>query len=139
MIITITTTIAPVVTMSIPSTPCDSRRRAERKAARSAWRATPAALMLHLAEHLPAVWTVCALPKPLRRRAYGARLALGDCHLYVAATRRRVDVLALRGDAVVFSQVDFLPADLLPTIRDAARAVFALHPCDAPEWAKVTT
>ena len=64
MIITLTTTIAPVVTMSIPSTPCDSRRRAERKAARSAWRATPAALVLYLAEHLPAAWTVCAPPSP---------------------------------------------------------------------------
>ena len=100
---------------------------------------SPAALVAHLTEHLPAAWTVCALPKPLRRRAYGARLVLGDCHLYVAATRRRVDVLALNGDAVVFSQVDLIPVDLLPTIRDAARAVLAFHPCDAPEWAKVTT
>ena len=31
------------------------------------------------------------------------------------------------------------PADLLRTIRDAARAVIAVHPTTAPEWAKVTT
>lgn len=110
----------------------------------------PAALLAHLNAHLPAAWTVCALPKPLRRRAYGARLLLGDCHLYVAATRRRVDVLAIHRASmpmcpmltmpptVVFAQQDFLPADLLPTIRAAARAVLALHPATAPEWAMET-
>ena len=111
----------------------------------------PPTLVAHLNANLPAAWTVCALPKPLRRRAYGARLVLGDCRIYVAATARRCDVLAIHRapmpgclmltmpPTVVFSQVDFLPADLLPTIRDAARVVLALHPCDAPEWAKVTT
>ena len=112
---------------------------------------SPYAIVAHLTEHLPAAWTVCALPKPLRRRAYGARLVLGDCHLYVAATRRRVDVLAIHRapvpgcpmltmpPTIVFAQQDFLPADLLPTIRAAARAVLAVHPTTAPEWAKVTT
>ena len=112
---------------------------------------TPAALVCHLAGHLPAAWAVCAPPKPLRRRAYGARLPLGDCHLYVAATRRRVDVLAIHRapvpgcpmltmpPTVIFVQQDFLPADLLPTICAAARAVIALHPCDSPVWATETT
>ena len=39
---------------------------------------SPAALVAHLNANLPAAWIVCALPKPLRRRAYGARLVLGD-------------------------------------------------------------
>jgi hypothetical protein len=99
---------------------------------------TPAALVLHLSEHLPGAWTVCALPKPLRRRAYGARLLLGDCHLYAAATARRVDVLACRGDAGVFAVLDAHPSHLLANVRAAARAVLALHPCGAPEWATET-
>ena len=99
---------------------------------------TPADLVAHLIEHLPAVWTVCALPKPLRRRAYGACLVLGDCRIYVAATRSAVDVLATDTTGIDFTRLNAPPNTLLGLIRNAAAAL-ALLPDYAPEWAKVTT
>ena len=74
---------------------------------------SPATLVAHLAEHLPAAWAVAEMPRGMRRR-YGAWLTVGDCHLYVAATRSAVDVVA-------------------------TAASLALDPAAAPEWAKVTT
>lgn len=100
---------------------------------------TPADLVAHLTANLPAAWTVCALPKPLRRRAYGARLILGYCHLYVAATRRRVDVLALDSVGIVYFCPNAHPSRLLGLVRDAAGETEKHHPATAPEWAKVTT
>jgi len=100
---------------------------------------TPASLVAHLSEHLPGAWTVCALPKPLRRRAYGARLLLGDCHLYVAATRRRVDVLALDGALIVYFCPNAHPSRLLDLVRDAAGEIEKHHPTTAPTWATEPT
>ena len=98
----------------------------------------PADLVAHLTANLPAAWTVCALPKPLRRRAYGARLLLGDCHLYVAATRRRVDVLALDSVGIEYFCPDAHRSRLLDLVRAAAGEIGKHHPTTAPEWAKVT-
>ena len=100
---------------------------------------SPADLVAHLTANLPAAWPVCALPKPLRRRAYGACLVLGDCHLYVAATRRRVDVLALDSVGIVYFCPNAHPSRLLGLVRDAAGETEKHHPMTAPEWAKVTT
>lgn len=109
---------------------------------------TPAALVAHLTEHLPAAWQLSVLPSEMRHRSHGARLNLGDCRLYVAATARRCSVLAVyckpipgspgltEPAVLVFYQPDFLPAELLRAVRAAAAAVVALHPCEAPEWAK---
>ena len=46
---------------------------------------TPASLVAHLTEHIPAAWTVAEMPRGMRRR-YGARLTVGDCCVYVAAS-----------------------------------------------------
>lgn len=98
----------------------------------------PADLVAHLTANLPAAWTVCALPKPLRRRAYGACLVLGDCRIYVAATRSAVDVLATDTTGIDFTRFSAPPNILLGLVRNAA-ASLALDPATAPEWAKVTT
>jgi len=100
---------------------------------------TPASLVAHIAERLPAAWTVSALPKPLRRRAYGARLLVGHCHLYVAATRRRVDVLALDATGIVYFCPNAHPSRLLDLVRDAAGEIEKHHPTTAPTWATETT
>ena len=99
---------------------------------------SPAALVAHLNANLPAAWTVCALPKPLRRRAYGACLTLGDCRIYVAATRSAVDVLATDTTGIDFTRFSAPPNTLFGLVRNAA-ASLALDPATAPEWAKVTT
>ena len=99
---------------------------------------SPAALVCHLAEHLPAAWTVEELPRALRRRRYGARLLLGDCYLYVAATRRRVDVLALDPMGIVYFCPNAHPSRLLNLVRDAAAEIEKHHPASAPTWATVT-
>ena len=98
---------------------------------------TPAALVAHLVEHLPAAWTVAEMPRGMRRR-YGARLTVGDCHLYVAATRSAVDVLATDATGIDFTRYGAPPSTLLGLIRNAAAAL-ALDPATAPTWAKVTT
>ena len=98
----------------------------------------PPALVAHLSEHLPGAWTACALPKPLRRRAYGARLLVGDCHLYVAATRRRVDVFAHDGALIVYFCPNAHPSRLLDLVRDAAGEIEKHHPRTAPTWATET-
>lgn len=99
---------------------------------------SPAALVAHLAEHLPGAWTVAELPRAMRRRRYGARLLLGDCHLYVAATRRRVDVLAIDSIGIVYYCPDAHPSRLLDLVRDAAREIEKHHPTTAPTWATET-
>jgi hypothetical protein len=99
---------------------------------------TPDALVEHLKTNLPGAWRVTELPRLLRRRAYGARLLLGDCHLYVAATRCRVDVLALDVTGIVYFCPDAHPSHLLANVRAAARAIVALHPTTAPTWATET-
>ena len=111
---------------------------------------TPATLVAHLTEHLPAAWQLSALPSEMRHRSRGARLDLGDCRIYVAATSRRCSVLAVyrkpipgypmltEPSVLVFYQPDFLPAGLLRAVRAAAAAVVALYPVAAPEWAKVS-
>ena len=98
---------------------------------------TPASLVAHLAERLPAAWTVAEMPRGMRRR-YGARLTVGDCHLYVASTRSAVDVLATDATGIDFTRYGAPPNTLLGLIRNAA-ASLALDPATAPEWAKVTT
>lgn len=98
---------------------------------------SPDALVAHLAEHLPAAWTVSELPRAMRRRRYGAHLLLGDSHLYVAATRRRVDVLALDSVGIVYYCSDAHPSRLLALVGDAAGQIEKHHPTTAPAWAKV--
>jgi hypothetical protein len=85
----------------------------------------------------------------MRHRSRGARLDLGDCRIYVAATFRRCSVLAVyrkpipgypmltEPSVLVFYQPNFLPAGLLRAVRAAAVAVVALYPVTAPEWAKM--
>jgi len=98
---------------------------------------SPTALVAHLAEHLPAAWTVAEMPRGMRRR-YGARLAVGDCCVYVAATRSAVDVVATDVTGIDFTRHGAPPSTLLGLIRNAA-ASLALDPAAAPTWAKVTT
>lgn len=110
---------------------------------------TPATLVAHLTEQFPAAWQTSVLPSEMRHRSHGARLELGDCRVYVAATARRCSVLAVyrkpipgypmltEPSVLVFYQPDFLPAGLLRAVRAAAEAVIALYPCEAPEWVKV--
>ena len=98
---------------------------------------TPAALVAHLVECLPAAWTVAEMPRGMRRR-YGARLTVGDCCVYVAATRSAVDVVAIDATGIDFTRYGAPPSTLLGLIRNAAAAI-ALDPATAPEWAKVTT
>jgi hypothetical protein len=98
---------------------------------------TPAALVCHLAAHLHAAWTVAEMPRGMRRR-YGARLTVGDCHLYVAATRSAVDVVGTDTTGIDFTRYGAPPSTLLGLIRNAAAAI-ALDPTATPEWAKVTT
>ena len=97
---------------------------------------SPAALVAHLAEHLPAAWTVAEMPRGMRRR-YGARLTVGDCHMYIAATRSAVDVVATDTTGIDFTRHGAPPSTLLGLIRNAC-ASLALDPATAPEWAKVT-
>ena len=98
---------------------------------------SPATLVAHLTEHIPAAWTVAEMPRGMRRR-YGARLTVGDCHLYAAATRSAVDVVAADTTGIDFTRHGAPPSTLLGLIRNAA-ASLALDPAAAPEWAKVTT
>ena len=97
----------------------------------------PPALVAHLSEHLPGAWTVAEMPRGMRRR-YGARLTVGDCHLYVAATHSAVDVVATDATGIDFTRLNAPPNTLLGLIRNAA-ASLALDPAAAPAWAKVTT
>jgi len=97
----------------------------------------PAALVAHLAEHLPAAWTVAEMPRGMRRR-YGARLTVGDCHLYVAATRSAVDVVATDTTGIDFTRHGAPPSTLLGLIRNAAAAI-ALDPTTADRIAKETS
>ena len=98
---------------------------------------TPAALVAHLAEHLPAAWTIAEMPRGMRRR-YGARLTVGDCCVYVVATRSAVDVVATDATGIDFTRYGAPPSTLLGLIRNAAAAL-ALDPATAPVWAEVTT
>ena len=93
-------------------------------------------LLAHLAEHLPAAWTVAEMPRGMRRR-YGARLTVGDCHMYIAATRSAVDVVATDTTGIDFTRHGAPPSTLLGLIRNAC-ASLALDPATAPTWAKVT-
>ncbi len=96
---------------------------------------TPAALVAHLATHLPAAWIVAEMPRGMRRR-YGARLTVGDCCVYVAATRSAVDVIGTDATRIDFTRLNAPPSTLLGLIRNACAAL-ALDPTTAPEWAKV--
>ena len=96
---------------------------------------SPADLVAHLTANLPAAWTVAELPHGMRRR-YGALLVIGDCRIYVAATRSAVDVLATDTTGIDFTRFSAPPNTLLGLIRNAAAAL-ALDPAAAPEWAKV--
>ncbi len=96
---------------------------------------SPTALVCHLTEHLPAAWTVAEMPRGMRRR-YGARLTVGDCHLYVAATRSAVDVVGADTTGIDFTRLNAPPNTLLGLIRNAC-ASLALDPAAAPTWAKV--
>ena len=98
---------------------------------------TPADLVAHLNANLPAAWAVAELPHGMRRR-YGACLVLGDCRIYVAATRSAVDVLATDTTGIDFTRFSAPPNTLFGLVRNAA-ASLALDPATAPEWAKVTT
>lgn len=98
---------------------------------------SPVDIVAHLNAHLPAAWTVAELPYGMRRR-YGALLVIGDCRIYVAATRSAVDVLATDTTGIDFTRFSAPPNTLFGLVRNAA-ASLALDPTTAPEWAKVTT